>query len=359
MAVVENRPNHQLLVEVLRRPEQLRSLSSAHILDVLNAAENARLLGWMQNRFDEGLLPPHQPRVLADRLATVRAQVDECNRALAWEFNRVRRAFFGSGIQWVLLKGAGYLAAGVPCGRGRKVADIDVLVAEPDIERAESLLKAQGWASGQLDAYDERYYREWMHELPPLAHRERGSVLDLHHGILPKTSRLRPSPKRLLDRSLTVAGGLQTLSPSHMVLHAAAHLFHDGEVAGAIRDVVDIDVLLRHYGTQESFWADLEEEARALTLTRPAFYAVRYAELMLGTPLSASFRRRYPEWGPPGPVRRVMDQLVRTTLSGDGSAVAAASTLALYIRSHWLKMPPLMLTRHLAHQALRSNRGAS
>ena len=66
--------------------------------------------------------------------------------------------------------------------------------------------------------------------------------------------------------------------PSHMVLHAAAHLFHDGEIAGAIRDLVDLDSLLRYFGDDPKFWGDLMGGASTLGLTRPAYYALRYAE---------------------------------------------------------------------------------
>lgn len=356
MPAVEALPDHRLLVEILKHPESLSALPPARFLDALNAAEQARLLGWLQNRLDEGYGPRHPSRIVADRLCSVVARIDEWDRALYWEFDRVQRAFFGADIRWVLLKGAGYLAAGVPCGRGRKVADIDLLVGERDVARAEELLKAHGWrAATGLSDYDERYYREWMHELPPFVHSERGSVLDLHHGILPRTSRLHPSPARLMERAVAVSPGLWTLAPSHMVLHAAAHLFHDGEISGAIRDLVDLDVLLRHYGADPGFWSDLESEAAALTLTRPAFYAIRYAHRLLGTPLPPAFRVVYESWGPPAPIRLLMDRLVAATISGKPGAGSSAAALALYIRSHWLKMPPVMLVRHLTHQALRSD----
>ena len=52
---------------------------------------------------------------------------------------------------------------------------------------AEQLLLHAGWSHMKADEYDQHYYREWMHELPPLQHKERGTVVDLHHGILPVT----------------------------------------------------------------------------------------------------------------------------------------------------------------------------
>ena len=108
---------------------------------------------------------------------------------------------------------------------------------------SKQILQENGWEFPEINAYDNRYYREWMHELPPMVHRERRSVVDVHHGILPRTSRLKPSPDRLLQQAETLGDGVRVLAPAHIVLHAAAHLFHDGEIAGAIRDLVDLDQL--------------------------------------------------------------------------------------------------------------------
>ena len=78
--------------------------------------------------------------------------------------------------------------AGRPAASGRVFADVDILIAQPLLGEAESLLTLQGWMSDKLDAYDQRYYRQWMHELPPLQHMRRSSVIDVHHAILPETA---------------------------------------------------------------------------------------------------------------------------------------------------------------------------
>ena len=44
-------------------------------------------------------------------------------------------------------------------------------------------------ATTHHSAYDQRYYREWMHELPPLLHVRRQTALDVHHAIAPETAR--------------------------------------------------------------------------------------------------------------------------------------------------------------------------
>jgi hypothetical protein len=344
-------PDYRLFSRVVREPDRLSALTAVEYSRVIDAARDARLLGWLIARSDERGAPPDPPDWLADRLANARAWSREYERALTWEIDRLERAFLDTDLPWILLKGAAYVAAGLAPGRGRRVADIDVLVRESDLARAERVLIDHGWEHKTLDPYDERYYREWMHELPPLVHKERQSVVDVHHAILPRTSRLHPPTERLMERAVVTGSGLRVLCPSHMTLHAAAHLFHDGEIAGALRDLVDLDALLRAFALEPSFWDDLTKEAEALDLTRPAYYTLRYSQRWFGTPVPAEVTSDAARWAPPGATVRLMDALVDRAIAGRGEGSGAAAW-ALYVRSHWLRMPPLQLARHLTRKAL-------
>jgi hypothetical protein len=346
-------PDYEVLARVLRDPATIDRLSPAAFSRALDAAQRARLLGWLVEQVRAGHAPAVSPEWLRDRLVTAEALTSGYERAVRWEIDRLSRAFLDTGQTWILLKGAGYIAAGLPPGRGRRVADIDVLVPRADLGRVEEILQENGWEFPEINAYDNRYYREWMHELPPMVHRERRSVLDVHHGILPRTSRLKPSSDRLLQQAETLGGGVRVLAPAHIVLHAAAHLFHDGEIAGAIRDLVDLDQLLRWFGRDERFWARLVEETPAMDLARPLYYALRYSHRWFGTPLPDAVTAAMQTWAPPAPVRRLMDVLVGGAMMGTTGRSASASVFALYVRSHWLKMPPLLVTRHLLRKSLR------
>jgi Uncharacterised nucleotidyltransferase len=346
-------PDYYLLARVLRDPTALARLSPEAFGRVMDTSQRARLLGWLVDQVHAGHVPANSPEWLRDRLVTADALVRGYERAVRWEIDRVSRAFLDTGQTWILLKGAAYIAAGLPPGRGRRIADIDVFVPRIDLARAERVLQDHGWEFPKLDPYDERYYREWMHELPPMVHRERRSVVDVHHAILPTTSRLKPSSDRLLERSERV-NGLRVLCPSHMVLHAAAHMFHDGEIAGAIRDLVDLDQLLGWFGRNDAFWDDLIEEAARLDLKRPAYYALRYTRQWFETPVPQRTAHLVDRWTPPAIVRTVMDALVRRSVAGGTHSSSPAAVFALYVRSHWLRMPPLQVIRHLTRKSLRT-----
>jgi hypothetical protein len=347
--------DYQLLVRVLHDPATIDRLSPEAFGRAMDAAQRARLLGWLVEQVRAGHLPPEPPDWLRDRLVTAEALVRGYERAVRWEIDRLNRAFLGTGQVWILLKGAAYIAAVLPPGSGRRVADIDVLVPWADLAGVEGILHEHGWEFPEIDAYDTQYYREWMHELPPMVHHDRRSIVDVHHAILPRTSRLKPSSERLLERAVSAvsADGMRVLCPSHMVLHAAAHMFHDGEIAGAIRDLIDLDQLLRWFGGNDEFWTDLVREAEGLDLTRPAYYALRYAGHWFNTPVPERVAARVSRWGPPLPIRGLMDALVRRSMTGASPASSPAAVFALYVRSHWLRMPPLHLVRHLARKSFR------
>jgi hypothetical protein len=206
-----------------------------------------------------------------------------------------------------------------------------------------------GWKGIKLEKYDQRFYRQWSHELPPLLHEERGTVVDVHHNILPETGRLRPNPEKLLEAATPIPGTpYKSLSPPDMVLHVSAHMFQDGDLTRGMRELVDVDGLLRVFGSNPRFWDQLVKRAAVLTIYRPLFYALRYSSSYLGTPIPTSVLSTSNDWAPPGPVLQLMDSLVLKSV-----ARSATARWALYVRAHWLRMPPILLARHLAHQSLR------
>jgi hypothetical protein len=138
-----------------------------------------------------------------------------------------------------------------------------------------------------------------------------------------------------------------------MVLHAAAHLFHDGEIAGAIRDLVDLDGLLRRFSQDQGFWNELTREAGILDLRRPAWYSLRYSGAFVLTPFPSDVWAKVEKWRPNPVTQSLMDGCVEQAISGHVSRGSSAAAWTLYVRSHWLRMPASLLIRHLTHQASR------
>src|SRR5262245_46784011 len=152
MSQLDVLPDDRLLLRLLRDPGSHQVLTPHEFSRALDAADQARLLGYMLG-LPVAALPENAPTWLKDRLTSAHALASEYERAIGWEINRLDRALSSSDIRWVLLKGAGYLAARLPTGAGRRVADIDILVSESDLARAEELLRAHGWEFPRLNAY--------------------------------------------------------------------------------------------------------------------------------------------------------------------------------------------------------------
>jgi hypothetical protein len=345
-----------LLVDALRRPEALASLDLRSWDQLIRQARSANLLGRIYLLLEARDLIGSVPAPARHHLESARTVAARHVNAVRWEVRCIQEALSEVGVSIILLKGAAYLMAGLPPAAGRLFSDIDILVPKDRLPTVEAALMLHGWGARHHSPYDQRYYRTWMHELPPMRHVTRLSVLDVHHAILPETSRLRPDPMMLREAAHPLGdGNLMVLAPADMVLHSAVHLFHDGEFSSALRDLVDLDLLLRNFTNLPGFWDEVVSRAASLHLSRPLFYALRYTGMILDTPVPAKTLVEANIGRPPRGVLQLMDILLlrglrpRHTMCDDW--LTAPSLGALYIRAHWLRMPPLLLARHLLHKA--------
>ena len=207
-------PRTGLLLDCLRDPSVLDGLSGLEWEQLLREAEAARLSGRIAAMAAARGDGATHPAWLRDRLFSARALGAESTRALLWELNRLRRAFADLDLPLLALKGAAYAAARLPVAVGRPSADVDILVPEARLEDATRALERHGWAFLPVGPYDEQYYRRWMHELPPMVHKDRAAALDVHHRILPRTGRLHPDSARLVSGAVpTAEEGVSSLSP--------------------------------------------------------------------------------------------------------------------------------------------------
>jgi hypothetical protein len=345
------------LLCALRCPQISADFSLSDWDRCLRMARHHRVLPRLSFLIEEtDLISRIDPKV-QEHLYAARAIGAQHERIVRWETGRIERALESTSTKIVLLKGAAYVMAMLPPARGRFYSDVDIMVPFDKLGPVESALLKHGWEPMKLAPYDQRYYRKWMHELPPLRHKERKTLLDVHHTILPRTGRLHPDPERLFETVVRIGdSNLWTLSPPDMVLHSAAHMFQDGDLAGGLRDLTDLDDLLQHFGAcQDCFWEDLIARAKILAVSRPLFYALRYTEKILGTPVP-DWAIRASEFGAPQRLMlKLMDHLVsRALIPSEPVATTRGAALArwcLYVRSHYLKMPPHLLLFHLLRKS--------
>lgn len=291
-------------------------------------------------------------------LRAARNLIAQRNAAVVWEAGQILKALAKKQIQPTFLKGTAYVLAGIPLARHRHFSDIDVMVPKEDMAEAEKQLMLAGWLPSNTDAYDQRYYRQWMHEVPPLRHIRRGTVLDLHHAITPLTARYQARTSLLFDARSSIEGvsGAFVLSPPDMILHAAAHLFAEGEAENALRNLLDISELLDHFSTAPTFEAELAARAFELGLSRPLFLAIRYLARVLLQERRAGLVEMLEPARPGLVALLVLDGIYDRIFTGQHpTQVMAGSGLAraiLYLRGHWLRMPLRLLLPHLWRKAI-------
>jgi len=193
-----------LLLYVLKAPGEMAGLSEEEWDQLLRLARNHRLLARLEPLARDQGIWHDLPERARDNIRGAQAWVDHFQLRIRRELMEVRKVLRHLGVPLLLLKGAAYMAAGLPPARGRSLSDLDLLVRRQDLPRVERALLDAGWKSEIEDDYDQRYYREWMHEIPPLVHPLRGVEVDIHHNLLPLTGRYRVPVEKLWEAARPV-----------------------------------------------------------------------------------------------------------------------------------------------------------
>jgi hypothetical protein len=342
----------RLLLDAFKTPDTVLRWNAAQWTAALSMARRELVLGHFAADMDAAGLSVKLP-------ARAQAQLQDGLRFAQHSHVQARHdaLYFAQllaplGCPVVVLKGSAYVLAGQPASAGRQAGDLDVLVPRSWLGAVEQCLAEHHWHVSYKSDYDDQYYRKHMHELPPIVHESKAAVLDLHHSILPLTSRLKPNAAQLIAHAQNVPGtSLKILSRADQILHSATHLFYDGDLTGGLRNLHDLHRLLRAQANDAGFWTELLDRAKLHRLALPLFYALRYAPRYLGTVVPLHVVKSLEYAKPAAPVLWMMDKLVQMRLcnatAGQHSVSVRTASFLLYLRSHWLRMPPLMLASHL------------
>jgi hypothetical protein len=333
-------PLHKLIA-VLGQPENSLSLSDSEWSSIIRAARQTDLLGQLGAAIYDAMTPetiPQQVKRAIDlELLTARRR----GEAALWEI-RVMRRLIPSDIPIIALKGCAYVLAKDKNATGRLYSDIDLLVDAEHLGPVESALISGGWKPSQVSTYDQKYYRNWMHEVPPMEHVRRHTTVDLHHAIIPPISRFAFNPKLLRESAVEISPGLLVLSPADRCLHSVAHAFLEGVSAKALRDLYDIACLTRqHFATETE---------------RNALFS-RADQLGLGAILSAALEASQALYGAdqerqtPKSVRARFLTLAAQNAIQPTTLLGTVMEQVLLAHSHWMKMPVEILIPHLARKS--------
>ncbi|WP_417451696.1 nucleotidyltransferase family protein [Kordiimonas sp.] len=309
----------------------LRWAAEGHILGQVAAAYSGEATGKLSDILEN---------------ARIRSAYDQ--RMLMFEAERIARALKGSGIEPVLLKGAAYVAADLSAGRGRRVSDIDILVEAGQLAETEALLREAGWHGDAATAgdYDQQYYRRWMHELPPMRHGKRRTLIDVHHRLLPLTARLQPRHDLMVAHAIPLENkGLRVFDACDRFIHSAIHIFADGAFETVARSFIELYHLFGDLSVQDQ--QRLVVRAVEVNAIKPVAGALWAVSHYFGCAKAHAILRSMGVRRVNGALRFFLRTLVR------GGPFTPLAKLALYIRSHYMRMPLSMLIKHLLSKAFR------
>lgn len=352
-------PRTPLLPALLVAPALAGSLSLRQWETVVVQARKSRLLGRLHHIIERHGLSGQVPDRVWDHLVSADRLVVEQHRSLSHEIRQILEALKTVQARIVVLKGGAYVLRGLDAGCGRTFSDIDILVPREKLGEVEARLMLNGWVSQHRDAYDQRYYRKWMHEIPPMSHIRRGTTLDIHHALTPLTSRIRADSDAMLAAAEPLGNHdrLMVLSPQDMVLHSATHLFLESEFHSGLRDLVDLHALITEFRHRvPDFDQSVLSRAREVGLERPLVLAFNYLIRILSLGVSASIASELEHVLKGSPYHALLDGLFVRALSPQHEsamdAFTPASLFLLYIRGHWLRMPMHLLVAHLGYKAV-------
>jgi len=324
-------------------------------------ARSANLVAALAERISNATPAIGIPGIVEPVFAAARHVISHRNETVLWECRQIAKALAQLGVTPILLKGAAYVCEGLPLARHRHFGDIDVMVPRRQLGEVETQLMLAGWMPTSQDAYDQRYYRQWMHEVPPLRQIHRGAMLDLHHALTPLTARYQADTAEVFAMACpaTALPEVLVLAPTDQILHAAMHLFAEGECDAALRNLYDIVELLRHFASVEADFHDrLVTRAYQVGLARPLFLAIHFVRRTFGMAgldhVESALAKARPKYLALGALEAIYEPIfqgIHPSVRRPGFALASQ---ALFLRGHWLRMPLRLLLPHLTRKAWRA-----
>lgn len=339
------------------KPEALRNIVGLNplpekipdLIKLVSYADANHVLGQMAHH---SLGTPSKGLSQVFENAKLRARHDQTT--LLFEMNRVERALSDADVEACVLKGGAYVAKNLAASKGRRVSDLDILVPADKLKIVEQKLKAFGWEPEETtdNEYDQQYYRTHMHELPPLRHKTRGTIIDIHHALLPTTAKYSVVVEELVGNSDPIGTGkLYCFDASGLFIHSAVHAFADGALDTPARTLIEQYFLFNDLTDLQKH--ELVHRAKLAGAQMPVGIALWFVGKLfrdddarrLSSELVPIYRYIALKW-------MVQSKVNNNMFSVFGKAY-------LYLRSHYLRMPVYMLIPHLVKKALRWRPGSN
>ena len=350
---------HHAISAVLLEPKRGLRFDLDTWQSVILVLREEKLLATLYHLALETAVFEHYPEFAQRHLYSASIYASRQSKQIFYEALLLQELLEKNGVTPIFLKGANYTLRSSRNSQGRICSDIDVLVKVEELDSCESLLLSQNWHSEKLTQYDEQYYRQWTHEIPPLIHPFRGTVLDVHHNLYLPISGRSPKIELFINELEFTADNFAVLKIPQTVMHSIIHLFMNENFSSGMRDLFDIYRLIEEH-SDESFWKDITVLARQSHFLVELQYCLVALETIFSfdAPEYVSIalhdnQLSWPQkiWAKHIFVNAILPQHPLISLNRQHFASSVA-----YFRGHWVKMPKTVLVKHFVvkmyHQLL-------
>ena len=290
------------------------------------------------------------PTPLRPHLMSAMTFADAQERQVRHAANLIQMQLSKINAPLIFLKGTAYTLANTTNAKGRLFSDIDILVHKQDMPTIEGYLLNNGWGIKTLDDYDEKYYRDWSHELPPFTHFETGTNLDIHHTLLPPISGYQIDLKDLWSHKVITEQAYAVPSLGYMILHSSIHLLLNEDVDKGLRDLIDINHLIYAYFENNDM-----QSLKAIFARSGCENEFDLLSAILKSLLNPDYLNDGAAVNPtPTFASRMYCQALFPDCAALGGSSASFSRAWVYTRGHLKKMPKGIFFKHIAHKGYRT-----
>lgn len=338
-----------LLIDLVTKKKSTLQLEKSEWCDVVALSRQLGFLPFLYHISLEENTFSLMPKSVASQLKSAYYELLKQHDSINWHLAQLRKNN-PSSLKITLLKGAAYIAAGKRNAAYRLLSDIDLLVERKFLNDAEFWLFINGFAVSVSDEYDDYYYRQWMHELPPFVNSKSGLIVDLHHNLLPISSKRHINASLIVDSGTELEEHYIVPSDEDLIIHSAVHLIQDSVFDRSLRDLCDQYWLLTDYIEQNITSAQLIDRAIKLALGTDLAKSFSLMSEVLNLSLTdeesdfvkQSLRRKR-LWVLE---KRCYIIMLHQPVKSEWRVKHHVASLYLFVKSHLIKMPVKLLIKH-------------
>lgn len=348
-----NKALSSLIIQLLQRPEIGTEITEKDWESIIFILRHLGMLATLYYLAQKTGTFNQYPTYAKKNLKSGMVYADRQAQQVKYEAYEIKFTLGKEVIEPIFLKGAGYTLRKSLNSYGRVYSDLDILVPKNELEDAAKILNKHGWLNKALTDHDEKYYREWAHEIPPMSHYTRNTTIDVHHNIIPPVTGRAPKIDILLKQVERTSDNYLVLTAPAAFLHSAIHLFTNEEFHNGFRDIVDLYLLAQEYQSK-LFWQQLDQLAQETRFSLELFYSLamlaHFFDIKPPSDLLSRLHNEHKSWR-----SKLVIKCLKSALKPHHQQILSRKDhlliFLLYLRGHWIKMPLPILISHLSVKA--------